>query len=94
MTEYKKTWRVVSEEYDNEQSAMNVMENLHDIGAYVEETATPIMEWTGIEDGYGIVGYSWRCAGCNRLHMFMTAYKDEVYNCKVCGKEHYSDWEE
>lgn len=27
MTEYKKKWSVVSEEYGNEQSAMNILEN-------------------------------------------------------------------
>lgn len=97
MTEYKKTWRVVSEDYDSESEAYNAYETINSTsvsGVYIEETTTPIIEWTGIDYGCGVVGYSWRCAGCNRLHMFMTAHKDEVYNCKVCGKEHYSDWEE
>lgn len=94
MTEYKKTWRVVTGEYDNEQSAMNVLEHLHNIDAYVEETSIPIIEWVGLDAGYGVVGYSWDCSGCGQSHSFMYAYKDEAYSCKACGKEHYSDWEE
>lgn len=94
MTEYKKTWRVVSEDYDNEQSAMNILESLHDIGAYVEETATPVVEWIGIDDGYGVVGYGWECSNCEHWHTFVVAYNGDAYSCDKCGKEHYSDWEE
>lgn len=98
MTEYKKTWRVVSEEYESEAEAYNVYETINSTsvsGVCIEETTTPIVEWNSLGAISPLaLGYGWRCSGCNKLHMFMTAYKDKMYNCKVCGKEHYSDWEE
>lgn len=97
MTVYKKTWRVVSEDYDSESEAYKAYETINSTsvsGVYIEETTTPIVEWTGIDYGYGVVGYGWECSSCEHWHAFVLAYNGDTYSCDKCGKEHYSDWEE
>lgn len=41
--------------------------------------------WTPVDDGFGIVGYSWKCPACGEHEVFGDYWKDEV-KCEKCGE--------
>lgn len=44
------------------------------------------IEWIAIDDGYGIVGWGWRCPSCDNFEMFCDTDVDEV-ECAECHEE-------
>lgn len=97
MTRFKETYRVVSEEYETEEeayAAYSLIESLTKVSVHIKQASVPVVQWNSLDDGYGVVGYSWDCFKCDTEHSFVRPFKGDTYRCSKCHTEHYSDWED
>jgi len=43
-------------------------------------------EYIGLDDGYGIVGYGFKCDYCGKFNNSFVFGNDEELDCEYCGK--------
>lgn len=48
-------------------------------------TPDPPIKWRPVDDGWGIVGYGWKCPGCGNEEMFGHYWEEEI-DCEKCYK--------
>lgn len=97
MPRFKESYKVVTEEFTTRQAALKVfhlLDALPNVSVHIEQVSMPVVKWDCIDDGYGVVGYSWDCFTCDTEHSFVTPFLGDTYRCSKCHTEHYSDWEE
>lgn len=96
--EHKKGYTEYLTDFDDKDEAESFLNKLDTENPqtyyWIEEELIPPVTWTGINDGYGIVGYGWTCTLCEETHTFVIPEAGTEYYCKACEQEHYNLWEE
>lgn len=51
-------------------------------------------DWYPISDGWGVVGYGWKCPFCGESNPWEIPEARDTYTCSDCGSKFENDWEE
>ncbi len=64
----------------------------HDCSGYQGGDTMDNFDWVAIDDGYGTVGYGFKCPYCGKLNMFVDELF-EPHTCKFCDEPSMPSYE-